>query len=75
MEKQYRIFDANGSLFQEEAILKAKTPKEAMDTYAKWNLKMDNHTVLRRPDGKGRFVVYGGGKSFVYDIAIGNRLI
>lgn len=67
--KQYRIIDIEAGFFQTDVILKAESPKKAMQKYAEWHLKLNDYSVTRTDGKSGRFVVYGNGKSFVYDIA------
>lgn len=65
MNKKYRIVDLNKGLMADDTYVYAKTPLEAVRQYA-LELMKDPQNIVRDYEGKGRFVVYGNGKSFVY---------
>lgn len=64
MNTKYRIVDLNKGLMADDTYIYAKSPLEAVRQYALELMKDQN--IVRDYEGKGRFVVYGNGKSFVY---------
>lgn len=65
MKTKYRIFDINKGLMADDTYIYAKSPLEAVRQYA-LELMKDPQSIVRDYEEKGRFVVYGNGKSFVY---------
>ena len=62
---KYRIFDTNNGLFGDDSYILAASPLEAVRKYALQNSENPKN-IIRDYDSKGRFVVYGSGKSYVY---------
>lgn len=62
---KYRIVDLNKGLMADDTYIYAKSPLKAVRQYA-LELMKDAQSIVRDYEGKGRFVVYGNGKSFVY---------
>ena len=62
---KYRIVDLNKGLMADDTYIYAKSPLKAVRQYA-LELMKDPQSIVRDYEGKGRFVVYGNGKSFVY---------
>lgn len=65
MNTKYRIVDLNKGLMADDTYIYAKSPIEAVRQYA-LELMKDPKNIVRDYEGKGQFVVYGNGKSFVY---------
>lgn len=62
---KYRIVDLNKGLFAKDIYIWAKSPIEAVREYV-LELHKEPKNIIRDYEGKGRFVVYGNGKSYVY---------
>lgn len=65
MNTKYRIVDLNKGLMADDTYIYAKSPLEAVRQYA-LELMKDPQSIVRDYGSKGRFIVYGSGKSFVY---------
>lgn len=65
MNTKYRIVDLNKGIFTDDTYIYANSPIEAVRQYV-LELMKDPQSIVRDYEGKGRFVVYGNGKSFVY---------
>ena len=65
MRTKYRIVDLNKGLMAEDTYIYAKSPLQAVREYV-LELMKEPKNIVRDYEGKGRFVVYGNGKSYVY---------
>lgn len=65
MNTKYRIVDLNKGLMADDTYIYAKSPLEAVRQYA-LELMKDPQSIVRDYESKGRFIVYGSRKSFVY---------
>ena len=65
MNTKYRIVDLNKGVFAEDKYIYAKSPIGAIREYV-LELMKDPKSIVRDYESKGRFVVYGNGKSYVY---------
>ena len=62
---KYRIVDLNKGLMADDTYIYAKSPLEAVRQYF-LELMKGSQSVVRDYEGKGQFIVYGKGKSYVY---------
>ena len=65
MNTKYRIVDLNKGLMADDTYIYANSPLEAVRQYA-LELMKDPQSIVRDYENKGRFVVYGKGKSYIY---------
>lgn len=65
LNTKYRIVDLNKGLMADDTYIYAKSPLEAVRQYA-LELMKNPQNIVRDYESKGRFIVYGSGKSFVY---------
>lgn len=65
MRTRYRIVDLGKGAFSEDVYIYARSPLDAVREYAR-ELMKEPQSIVRDYNSKGRFVVYGKGKSFVY---------
>lgn len=62
---KYCIVDLNKGLLAENVYIYAKSPIEAVREYV-LELMKDPENIVRDYSGKGRFIVSGKGRSYVY---------